>query len=77
MCECRELPLLSRCYSFRLPSTRPPRLRTSRIDDEIFEHTLKEFPELAENDYEKLIKLDEEWMKSEEGKKRWRNFMQQ
>ena len=48
-----------------------------RIDDEIFEHAMKEFPELAENDYEKLIKLDEDWMKSEEGKKRWRNFMQQ
>ena len=53
------------------------RLKPHRQDDEIFEHTLKEFPELAENDYEKLIKLDEDWMKSEEGKKRWRNFMQQ
>ena len=46
-----------------------------RIDDEIFEHAMKEFPELAENDYEKLIKLDEDWMKSESGKKRWRDFI--
>ncbi len=38
---------------------------------------MKEFPELSENNYEKLIKIDEDWMKSEEGKKRWRNFMMQ
>ena len=50
---------------------------STRLDDEIFEHTMKEFPELAENDYAKVTKLDEEWMKSESGKKRWRDFMAQ
>ena len=48
----------------------------TRIDDEIFEHTMKTFPELSENAYEKLIKLDEEWLKSEEGKQRWRAFVE-
>ncbi len=48
-----------------------------RIDDEILEHALKDFPELSENNYEKLVKLDEEWMKSDDGKKRWRDFIQQ
>jgi hypothetical protein len=33
------------------------------------------FPELAENDHAKLVKLDEEWMKSPEGKERWRTFI--
>lgn len=45
------------------------------IDDEIFEHTMKAFPELAEEPYEKLAKLDEDWMKSNQGKKRWREFI--
>lgn len=50
-------------------------LRLSSIDDEIFEHTMKAFPELAEEPYEKLTKLDEDWMKSNQGKKRWREFI--
>ncbi|KAJ2967384.1 hypothetical protein NUW54_g13519 [Trametes sanguinea] len=54
-----------------------PRIPSYRIDDEIYEHAMKEFPELAENDYEKLLKIDEDWMKSESGKKRWRDFIQQ
>jgi len=45
------------------------------LDDEIFEHTLKTFPELAENSHEKLTKMDEDWLKSEDGKKRWREFI--
>ena len=53
----------------------PPRtLKLTNFDDEIFEHTLKAFPELAEDDYSKLIKIDEDWMKSEDGKQRWREF---
>ena len=53
----------------------PPRtLKLTSLDDEIFEHTLKAFPELAEDDYSKLTKIDEDWMKSEDGKKRWRDF---
>ncbi|KAF9648280.1 DUF757-domain-containing protein [Thelephora ganbajun] len=55
----------------------PPReLKLSKIDDEIFEHTMKEFPELAAEPYEKLRKLDEDWMKSTDGKKRWRKFIE-
>lgn len=63
------------------PSVRPctnarraPVLR--RIDDEIFEHTTTAFPELLENDHAKLNVIDEEWMKSESGKTRWRDFIQ-
>ena len=37
---------------------------------------MKEFPELSENEHEKLTKIDEDWMKSDEGKKRWREFIQ-
>ena len=49
---------------------------SDRIDDEIFEHTMKAFPELADPPYEKLVKLDEEWMKNPDGKQRWRNFIE-
>ena len=49
--------------------------RPCRIDDEIFEHAMKEFPELAEDDHAKVTKLDEDWMKSESGKKRWHDFI--
>ncbi|KAK0484484.1 DUF757-domain-containing protein [Armillaria novae-zelandiae] len=55
----------------------PPRqLRLTKLDDEIFEHTLKAFPEMTSEPYDKLIKLDEDWMKSKEGKERWRAFIQ-
>ena len=49
---------------------------SDRIDDEIFEHTLKAFPELAVPPYDNLVKVDEEWMKSPDGKERWRNFIE-
>jgi len=45
------------------------------LDDEIYEHVISAFPELVENEHEKLIKLDEDWLKSEDGKKRWRAFI--
>ncbi|KAJ6565471.1 DUF757-domain-containing protein [Mycena vulgaris] len=54
----------------------PKELRLTKIDDEIYEDTLKTFPELAEADHAKLIKLDEEAMKSPEGKERWRVFIE-
>lgn len=55
----------------------PPRnLKLTKLDDEIFEHTMAEFPELAEDSYAKVTKLDEDWMKSTEGKDRWRKFIQ-
>ncbi|GLB39610.1 putative DUF757-domain-containing protein [Lyophyllum shimeji] len=54
----------------------PPRdLKLTKLDDEILNHTMEFFPEFAENDHAKLVRLDEDWMKSEEGKKRWRTFI--
>lgn len=47
-----------------------------RLDDEIYEHTLETFPELKEEDYAKIVKLDEEWMKTKDGKERWRKFIE-
>lgn len=47
-----------------------------RLDDEIFEDLSAKFPELVEPPYEGLVKLNEEWMKSNEGKKRWRDFIE-
>jgi hypothetical protein len=48
-----------------------------RVDDEIFEHTKKDFPELFDSSNEKLIRLDEDWIKNEVGKKRWRDFIKE
>ena len=44
-----------------------------RWDDEIMEAFEKAFPEMQTDD--KLRKLDENEMKSKQGKERWRNFM--
>jgi hypothetical protein len=54
----------------------PKNLKLTRYDDEIFEHTMKAFPELAVEPYDKLVQLDEDWMKSAEGKSRWREFIE-
>ncbi|KAG8533192.1 uncharacterized protein KY384_001975 [Bacidia gigantensis] len=48
------------------------KLRLTKIDDEIYEHLKKDFPEL-----DTAATLDEDEMKSKEGKERWRNFMMQ
>jgi hypothetical protein len=45
-----------------------------RYDDEIFEHMLRDFPEFADAPHTSLVALDEEGMKSKEGKERWRLF---
>ena len=45
-------------------------LRLTKIDDEIYEHFKRDFPEI---DLDQT--LDEDAMKSKEGKKRWREFM--
>jgi hypothetical protein len=37
---------------------------------------MRDFPELAEAPYDKVVKIDEDWMKSAEGKKRWREFIE-
>ncbi|KAI0827468.1 DUF757-domain-containing protein [Trametes gibbosa] len=60
-----------------LEKVSPRDLKLTKIDDEIFEHALKAFPELVEDDNAKLTVIDEEWMKSESGKTRWRDFIQQ
>ena len=48
-------------------------LRTSRRFDAA--GMQRDFPELFEEPYEKLVKIDEDWMKSKDGKARWRKFM--
>ena len=50
-------------------------LFATRLDDEIYEHTMATFPEFAEPPHDKLVKLDEDWIKSVEGKEKWRKFI--
>ncbi|KAL8886850.1 MAG: hypothetical protein Q9215_005499 [Flavoplaca cf. flavocitrina] len=45
-------------------------LRLTKIDDEILEHFKKDFPE-----FDPKETINEDTMKSKEGKERWRNFM--
>ena len=45
-------------------------LRLTKIDDEIHEHFKRDFPE-----FDVRATIDEDKMKSKEGKERWRNFM--
>ncbi|KAF4613189.1 hypothetical protein D9613_010875 [Agrocybe pediades] len=54
----------------------PKDLKLTKYDDEIFEHTMTTFPELNIEPYDKLTVIDEEWMKSPEGKNRWRDFIE-
>jgi hypothetical protein len=54
----------------------PTTLRLTRLDDEIYEHLQNEFPELVSNP-EKIKRLDEDWMKDNDGKERWRKFIAQ
>lgn len=51
----------------KLPGSK---LRLTRMDDEILEHLHKDFP-----DFDPAQTLDEDKMKSKEGKEQWRNFM--
>ena len=46
------------------------KLRLTKIDDEIHEHFVKEFP-----DYELKSTINEDEMKSMAGKERWRTFI--
>jgi hypothetical protein len=46
------------------------KLRLTKIDDEIYEHLKKEFPE-----FDASATLNEDEMKSKEGKERWRKFI--
>ena len=46
------------------------KLRLTKIDDEIYEHFKKDFP-----DYDLSQTINEDEMKSKAGKERWRNFI--
>ena len=46
------------------------KLRLTKIDDEIYEHFKKEFP-----DFDTSATINEDEMKSKAGKERWRNFI--
>jgi hypothetical protein len=50
----------------KLPGSK---LRLTRLDDQIYEHFQKEFP-----GFDPAQELDEDKMKSKEGKEKWRNF---
>lgn len=53
-----------------LEKMRGSKLRLTKMDEEIYEHFKKEFPE-----FDPKETIDENKMKSKEGKERWRNFM--
>lgn len=54
----------------------PPReLKLTKLDDEIYAHLSEEFPDLVQQPYAGLAKLDEDWMKSADGKEKWRKFI--
>ncbi|KAH8881734.1 DUF757-domain-containing protein [Thozetella sp. PMI_491] len=46
------------------------KLRLTKMDDDIYEHLQKDFPE-----FDPAATINEDAMKSKEGKERWRNFM--
>ncbi|RMZ72337.1 DUF757 domain [Pyrenophora seminiperda CCB06] len=46
------------------------KLRLTKIDDEIYEHLKKDFP-----DFDASATLNEDEMKSKEGKEKWRKFI--
>ncbi|KAK7738570.1 hypothetical protein SLS53_006090 [Cytospora paraplurivora] len=53
-----------------LEKVRGSTLRLTKMDDDIYEHLLKDFPE-----FDPAETIDEGKMKSPQGKKRWRDFM--
>jgi hypothetical protein len=53
-----------------LGKVRGSALRLTRLDDEIYEHLKTDFPE-----FDPAATIDEDEMKSKQGKERWRKFM--
>ncbi|KAI9779407.1 MAG: hypothetical protein M1839_007372 [Geoglossum umbratile] len=53
-----------------LEKIRGSRLRLTKMDDDIYEHLKRDFPE-----FDPTETIDEDKMKSKSGKERWRNFM--
>lgn len=56
----------------------PATLRLTKLDDEIIESLKKEFPETfgLEDCKKAVTKVNEDEMKGEEGKKKWRAWME-
>ncbi|KAI9931050.1 hypothetical protein ASPWEDRAFT_167000 [Aspergillus wentii DTO 134E9] len=48
------------------------KLRLTKMDDQIYEHFMKEFP-----DFDPAATINEDSMKSKAGKEKWRNWMNQ
>jgi hypothetical protein len=59
-------------YWSLLENIRGSNLRLTKLDDEIHENFKKEFP-----DFDPAATIDEDEMKSKEGKEKWRNFVNQ
>jgi hypothetical protein len=59
-------------YWSLLENIRGSDLRLTKIDNEILENFKKEFP-----DFDPAATIDENAMKSKEGKEKWRNFVNQ
>ncbi|RHZ60108.1 polysaccharide biosynthesis domain-containing protein [Aspergillus thermomutatus] len=53
-----------------LEKVRGSQLRLTKMDDDIYEHFKKEFP-----DFDPAAPIDEDNMKSKEGKEKWRKFI--
>ena len=53
-----------------LEKMRGSQLRLTKLDDDIYDHLQKDFPDFKPTD-----KIDEDDMKSKTGKERWRKFM--
>ncbi|KAK0544028.1 D-lactate ferricytochrome c oxidoreductase [Tilletia horrida] len=59
-----------------LEKVQPTQLKLTKLDDDIYADFQATFPEYSESENKNsVLKLDEEAMKSAEGKERWRNFM--
>ena len=67
--------LQAQTYWGLLEKIQGTRLKLTKIDDEIYDHLLKDFPEFEATEFGAVI--DEDIMKSVTGKSRWRSFMNQ
>ena len=59
-------------YCAILEKVKGSQLRLTKMDDEIYESFMKEFP-----DFDPAATIDEDKMKSKEGKEKWRNWVNQ
>lgn len=55
-----------------LEKVRGSQLRLTKMDDDIYEHFKREFP-----DFDPAAPIDEDSMKSKEGKEKWRKFIKE